>query len=598
MNDYLGTSHEAIYEMVQAGEPGQSQTWAGKISGVSRDLGSQLASLREQCGLISSVWSDGVGSVRLTADLVAVIDYLQVLADGLSGQSASYADITVQAAADLAAAQPPSALPPPPLRSPAELTAQYRQIDGSSMDPEVKALQTAQVAAQVATNQAAWVKAGETATRLDNEYRTALARLTPPQEPPPIVLDAASAGGAVDPPSSTGSAAATGVSAGVPALRAAPAAALGGWSVDRYLPGASTAGVISAGQPVVGGSSLGQWGPGGTIDPGPIVDSGPVLDSGAVVDSGDTSGTGTGSVGAGFVPAGVTGSGVADWSGGGVISAGLLSGGGSALGSRPGVDPVSLHGGIWDGSADADAAGLGTGGAAADQLAHGSLPGAGPGGTGFDPVTGSAITAGPDRFDAAGIGASGGGWETAASIGGIAALAAGAALLSRGGSGAVTAAGLSGGLGTGGSGAGGPGVGVNGAGWAGGSGIGSSGVGSSGVGGSTVGGPGGSGGGGSGTAGYGPGSQGAVNAAGGTARGMVPGMPGAGSNSLVRGGQIGQTGRGMSGAAAAGTGRPGTAGSGIGGEHGYRVTWLVEDRDLYGRGPSVKSVIEAPPDAE
>ena len=447
MNDYLGTSHEAIYEMVQAGEPGQSQTWAGKISSVSRDLGSQLASLREQCGLISSVWSDGVGSVRLTADLAAVIDYLQVLADGLSGQSASYADITVQAAADLAAAQPPSALPPPPLRSPAELTAQFRQIDGSSVDPEVKAVQTAQVAAQVATNQAAWVKAGETATRLDNEYRTALARLTPPPEPPPIVLDAATAGGAVDPPSSTGSAAATGVSAGVPALRAAPAAALGGWSVDRYLPGGSTAGVISTGQPVVGGSSLGQSGPGGTIDPGPVVDSG------AVVDSGDTSGAGTGSAGAGFAPAGVTGSGVADWSGGGVISAGMLSGGGSALGSRPGVDPVSLHGDIRDGSVDADAAGLGAGGATADQLAHGSPPGAGPGGTGFDPVTGSAITAGPGRFDAVGIGASGAGWETAAGVGGIAALAAGAALLSRGGSGAVTAAGLSGGFGTGGSGA-------------------------------------------------------------------------------------------------------------------------------------------------
>ena len=54
----------------------------------------------------------------------------------------------------------------------------------------------------------------------------------------------------------------------------------------------------------------------------------------------------------------------------------------------------------------------------------------------------------------------------------------------------------------------------------------------------------------------------------------------------------------MSGAAGAGRDALGPPAAGIGGEHGYRVTWLVEDRDLYGRGPSVKSVIEAPPDVD
>ena len=75
------------------------------------------------------------------------------------------------------------------------------------------------------------------------------------------------------------------------------------------------------------------------------------------------------------------------------------------------------------------------------------------------------------------------------------------------------------------------------------------------------------------------------------------GGPGAGSISLVKGGQIGQAGLPQSGTAGVGIGHAGAPGAGIGGEHGYRVTWLVEDRDLYGRGPSVKPVIEAAPDA-
>ena len=382
MNDYLGASHEAIFDMVQEGEPGQSAAWARCVTGVSRDLGSLLESLREHSVRISSVWSDGVGSVRLTADLNAVIDYLQVLADGLSGQSASYADITLQAAADLAAAQPPSVMPPPPSRSPAELS--------------------------IAPSQAAWITAGETATTLDNQYRTALARLTPPPEPPPIVLVAATAGEAAAAPPVTGAVAAVG----------------GVWAPDR--------------QP---------W-------------------------------------------SGSTGSG---------------------------------------GSVDAGSAG---------------------------PEFGSAA-GGPARFDSG----TGAGVSTTAVVGvGRVAASTGGVLRCRGGAEAVTAAGLIRGFGAAGIGAGGAGAGGQ-----------RSGSDSSRTDGA-----------------------GTADPAANSGRGVLGGVPGAGSTSLVKGGQIGQVGLPLSGPAGVGIGRAGAPGAGIGGEHGCRVTWLVEDRDLYGRGPSVKPVIEAP----
>jgi hypothetical protein len=567
VNDYLGTSHEAIYNMVQKGEPGQSNRWATDVSGIGRDLGTQIASLREQCALIETAWSDGVGSVRLTADLGAVIDYLQVLADGLSGQSASYSNLTVQAAADLAAAQPPSALPPPPVATPTlDLSASIQQINGSPVDLAVAQQQVAELERVKAANHAAWLKAGETATTLDNEYRTAIARLTPPPEPPSIVLDAATADGAVDPRAATESAAGVGVSAGGSGQHPATGGSVSGWSVDRYLPAGTS------------GGSVGQAVPSGTS-----VNPGQPLGSAAVGSAAAGSGA-AGSAGSGVVPADLTGANnAAAWTGGGLMSAGTLSGGTSALGlSRPRVDPANLHGGIWDGSGAAGAAGLGTGGSAAGRLANGSLVGSGtaPDGTGFDPVTGSAISAGSGRFDAAPVGA-GSGWETAAGVGGIAALVAGAVALSRGGAGAVTAAGLSGGFGAGPGGAGPSTGGVSGSG---------AGSGAGGVTGPGVGGP--------GATGNGTGYAGGANTAAGAARGFGAGLPGTGSNSMVRGGQIGQSGRGVSGAAGAAAGRPGAPGSGIGGEHGYRVTWLVEDRDLYGRGPSVKPVIDAPPDVD
>ncbi len=502
MNDYLGTSHEAIFYMVHEGEPGEATAWARCVTGVSRDLGSQLESLREHSARISSVWSDGAGSVRLTADLNAVIDYLQVLADGLFGQSASYADLTMQAAADLAAAQPPSVLPPPPSGSPAGLSAGSRRIDGSWLEPAVIDLQTGQMAHQIAATQAAWIKAGETATTLDNQYRTALARLTPPPAPPPIVLNAATGGEAAAAPAVTGATAAVG----------------GVWAADRQVRGGPT------------GSS-------GSVDAGGSVDSSRWGWAGARL-------------------AGVTGGGVVDWSGSAVVSAAMLSGGGSVLrSSRPRIDAVILHGGHRAGSVGAGSVGAGSVGAG---------------------------SAGPARFDSG----TGAGVSTAAVVGvGRVAAPAGGVLLSRGSAEAVTAAGLSRGFGAAGIGAG------------------------SGILGSTVAGSGVAGNGPSGFGGAGAGATrsasdsarkdgaGPADPAAGSARGGLGGAPGAASISLVKGGQIGQAGLPPSGTAGVGIGRPGAPGAGVGGEHGYRVTWLVEDRDLYGRGPSVKPVIEAAPDA-
>ena len=64
---------------------------------------------------------------------------------------------------------------------------------------------------------------------------------------------------------------------------------------------------------------------------------------------------------------------------------------------------------------------------------------------------------------------------------------------------------------------------------------------------------------------------------------------------MVQGGQIGQSGRLGTGSAGYGSGRPVAPGSSIGGgQQDSRVTWLVEDRDLYGIGPSVAAVIEVP----
>ena len=124
-------------------------------------------------------------------------DYLDVLADGLSGQSSSYSDVVGQAGADLAAAQPPAVLPPPPPPglSVGSLQAdKHQSIVAMSLNPiadpiamqNMEASYNARIDAAVAAQQLA----GQTATSLDERYRTVLARLTPPPEPPASVSDA------------------------------------------------------------------------------------------------------------------------------------------------------------------------------------------------------------------------------------------------------------------------------------------------------------------------------------------------------------------------------------------------------------------------
>ena len=93
MNDYLGASHEAIYGMVKKGQPAQARAWAGKVSAVSRKIGVSVADLRQQLAELPDTWADGSGSVLLTADLGAVIDYLETLSEYLAGQPGSYADL-------------------------------------------------------------------------------------------------------------------------------------------------------------------------------------------------------------------------------------------------------------------------------------------------------------------------------------------------------------------------------------------------------------------------------------------------------------------------------------------------------------------------
>lgn len=525
MNDYLGASHEAIYGMVKKGQPAQARAWAGKVSAVSRKIGVSVADLRQQLAELPDTWADGSGSVLLTADLGAVIDYLETLSEYLAGQPGSYADLVAEASADLAASQPPAVLPPPPVVTNTDYYSDRALVSRAVEDPMIKNEALAAIDQQIAQNNADRLQAGETATNLDNQYRTAIARLTPPPAPPPIVLDAGSAGG-VEPVTAVAPVDEQGVSR--PGVGPGPRV-VSGWSApsapgstDAY-PGAgvypSTGGYVPA-APAVGGAL-----PGSGLSP---------IDWGG---NGNSPGTDPGTTGSGLPGVGV----------------------------RP-FDSASVDPAVWDRAPHAGVVNVDGPGSANPDAVGDSYLGHAPAtvGRAFDPVTGSVVTAGPAMFGAAGTDG-GAGWGTAAGVAGIGALAAGAAYLSRsGGIGLTSPAGAGG--------------------------IGGAGVGPAGINGITAGGnpgvagPG--GGSGSGMGGYGPGSAGA--------RGMVPGAANGAANGMVQNGQIGQAGRAGGGTGAAGVGRPMAPGAVIGGGEtgGYRVTWLVEDRDLYRTGPTVRPVID------
>ena len=527
MNDYVGTSHEAIYCMVKKGQPAQAQAWAGKVSAVSRKIGVSVADLRQQLADLPDAWSDGSGSVLLTANLAAVTDYLETLSEHLAGQPGSYADLVADASADLAASQPPAVLPPPPVVTNTDYYSDRALVSRAVEDPMIKTEALAAIDLQIAQNNADRLQAGQTATNLDNHYRTAIARLTPPPAPPPIVLDAGSAGGvgpvtAVEPVDEQG--------------------------ISRPVGAVGPRGVSGWSSPTSAGSTVVSPSAGGYVPASPGV-------TGALP-------------GSGLSPI--------DWGGNGNspgTDPGTTGSGSPGGGVRP-YDPATVDPAVWNRPHDVGVVNVDGPGSTAPGAAGDSYLGHTPStvGRGFDPVTGSVVTAGPAMFGATGTDG-GAGWGTAAGVAGIGALAAGAAYLSRsGGIGLTSPAGAGG--------------------------IGGAGVGPGGINGITAGGAGGnagvtgsSGGGtGSGAGGYGAGSAGARGMVPGAANGMVPGS----ANGVVQNGQIGQAGRAVGGTGAAGVGRPMAPGSVIGGGEtgGYRVTWLVEDRDLYRTGPTVRPVID------
>ncbi|MET0864033.1 MAG: hypothetical protein ABWZ98_06840 [Nakamurella sp.] len=574
MNDYAGTSHEAIYAMVKAGQPGQVNSYAGKVNGIRNRLGAHIAGLREQLAQLPMVWSDGAGSERLTGDLTAISEYLDVLANGLSGQPSSYSNLVTQAAADLSAALPPAVLPPPPppgSDSSSLQSEKHESMMAMGLNPAITPGQTEVVAAsydaKIAQAEQARQLAGETATTLDNSYRTLLARLTPPAEPPATVAEAASTS-PVAPPAGTGPAGDPAAMAGL----AGGGTGTGGGSVDDFPTGAATPATLVSWAPVSAGSGL----------------TGAVVAVPAAGQSEIPGFVGSGSVGSGSVGAGSANGGqlTGSWLDPHAVGADAV-GTGSGVGwddpLRSGLrtDPSAVTGGVWD------ASGSVLGGAQVQQAAGGS---AGfPDGHDFDPISGEPVTTGAAAFPAANAGG-GSSWETVAGAAGLAALAGGALYLARGGVGAANAgglgaAGLAGLSGQAGGGMGPTGMPVTG--------YGAGGAGTGGVGGGSMGSSG------AGGAGYGPGVPGSAGSAGSANGASAAGVRGAmgganGSNSMVQGGQIGQAGRPTTGTAGYGAGRPAAPGSVIGGQQDHRVTWLVEDRDLYGIGPSVAAVIEVP----
>ena len=97
MNDYVGTSHEAITAWSRRGQPGQAQAWAGKVSAVSRKIGVSVADLRQQWPTCLTTWSDGSGR-SADGKPRAVTDYLETLSEHLAGQPGSYADLVAEVA--------------------------------------------------------------------------------------------------------------------------------------------------------------------------------------------------------------------------------------------------------------------------------------------------------------------------------------------------------------------------------------------------------------------------------------------------------------------------------------------------------------------
>ncbi len=182
MNDYPDDSHAAIEAMVRAGDPAQAAEWADRARALGRNLAVASGELRKVIASVPAAWSDGPASGRMIADLTAVADHLELVADLLAGQSASCAGLISDAAATLAAAQGASGSDHGP--GDALMGAGRGDIGLGRIDGRIVLLDAARLAA------------GERATLLDDRYRTVLARLTPPPLIPGAVLGAGGIGNA------------------------------------------------------------------------------------------------------------------------------------------------------------------------------------------------------------------------------------------------------------------------------------------------------------------------------------------------------------------------------------------------------------------
>jgi len=577
VNDYIGDSHEDIYRIVTLGQPRQLSNWAAGITGIRRELVPPTQELRDLLATVPETWSDGSGSERFSADLAAVVEYLEILGDGLSGLPASYSDLIGQAGSDLEAAQKPAALPPPP--SPGLDTASLESDHALShrviADPVIRAQSDAAYTTKIAQAEAARLLAGATATTLDDHYRTVAARLTAPPTPPAVVLEAAGLGATVPESGADSDRPESMLRGGSDSGRA-----LTGPSSGPYSPAVGDPAVEIAERAITPGGS--GW---AGISSVAAISVLPVRDRPDVA-----------------------------WVS---LAGGVLAGAAGSV-PRPAGDSAVLAGGNREDSAGPPPA----------RIEHPS--GKGPGsnafagppvlvGRGSDPVTVAAITAGPGLSLTAPIG-SGSSGQTVSGVEGFAVSAGGAAFLARGGSGSgaaargagVNANGLKGlGVGVDESAAtrfspsGVSPTGVNP------SGVNPSGVNPSGVNGAAVQGgttgtvsskglPANRGGAGFGRSAVVDASGGGVAEVEGSTKERSAGTTGVSdsSNSLVQGGPAGPAARPAPAALGYAAGRPAVPGSVIGGASTFRVTWLVEDRDLYAAPPSVAPVIGSPVEIE
>ena len=174
MNDYPDLSHPAIDAMMRAGDPAQAAEWAERARLLGRNLSAAAGELRTVIAMVPATWSDGTGSSRMIAELTAVADRLELLADLLAGQPASCAGLIGEAASALAAAQESSDAAPAAGNGPAEYSVAGRRDLRATAD-----IALGRMDGRIVLLDAARLAAGERATLLDERYRTVTGQADP-----------------------------------------------------------------------------------------------------------------------------------------------------------------------------------------------------------------------------------------------------------------------------------------------------------------------------------------------------------------------------------------------------------------------------------